>query len=462
MRPPVEISRASLRVVAAALVAVGAAGCSADVSRFDDNPFANPYASKNSPPRETTGSAAPIQSAPSSRIESQPLPQTQSYQPLPPPPGRQSGLSEPPGTAIGSTGIASYSPAPAPVSSDITGAVRPAPAAARHNWDWDGGTAVTVAPGETVDTLSRRYGVPSAAIMQANGLTSASSLQPGQRVVIPRYNSASVAAADAPANHPFKPAAIVAGGAPSTPRASGPRVSQPGGVHVVQPNETLTSISRHYGKTVTEVAAANHIPPYTRVKMGDRITIPGTASAALAPRPQLAPLIAAPRTQPPVQKLVRAEPSPRAQVLTSPPEARDDGNVGATSSGGAPSFGWPARGRVIAGFGEKLPSGQLNDGINLAIPEGTAVRAAEDGVVAYAGSELRGYGNLILVRHPNGFVTAYAHTSEILVKRNDPVKRGQVIARSGATGSVATPQLHFETRKGSAPVNPIQYLPAGV
>jgi murein DD-endopeptidase MepM/ murein hydrolase activator NlpD len=298
--------------------------------------------------------------------------------------------------------------------------------------------------------------------MQANGLTSASSLQPGQRVVIPRYNSASVAAAGAPANHPFKPAGIVAGGAPSTPRATGPRVSQPSGVHVVQPNETLTSISRHYGKTVTEVAAANHIPPYTRVKMGDRITIPGTASAALAPRPQLAPLIAAPRTQPPVQKLVRAEPSPRAQVLTSPPEGRDDGNVGATASGGSPSFGWPARGRVIAGFGEKLPSGQLNDGINLAIPEGTAVRAAEDGVVAYAGSELRGYGNLILVRHPNGFVTAYAHTSEILVKRNDPVKRGQVIARSGATGSVATPQLHFETRKGSAPVNPIQYLPAGV
>jgi len=463
MRAPVEFSRASLRVLAAALVAVGTAGCSSEVTRFDDNPFANPYASKNAPPSEVTGSAPAAQSAPSGRIETQPLPQTQSYQPLPPPPERQSGLSQPPGTSAGSTGIASYSPT---ASSDITGAVRPAPTAARHNWDWDGGTAVTVAPGETVDTLSRRYSVPSAAIMQANGLSSASPLQPGQRVVIPRYNNASVAALGAPGNHPLKPAAptIVAGGAPSAPRATGPRVSQPGGVHVVQPHETLTSISKRYGKTVTEVAAANHIPPYTRVKMGDRITIPGTATAAVAPKPQLAPVVAPPRAQPqpPSQKLVRADLPPRAQVLTSPPEARDDGNVGATSSGGAPSFGWPARGRVIAGFGDKLPSGQPNDGINLAVPEGTAVRAAEDGVVAYAGSELRGYGNLILVRHPNGFVTAYAHTSEILVKRNDPVKRGQVIARSGATGAVTTPQLHFETRKGSAPVNPMQYLPAGV
>lgn len=455
MRAPVEISRASLRVVAAALVAVGTAGCSADVTRFDENPFASPYASKNSPSSEVTGAAPPTQSAPSGRIDSQPLPQTQSYQPLPPPPSRQSALSPSPGTSGGSSGIASYSPTPA--SSDVTGAVRPA---ASH-WDWDGGTGITVAPGETVDVLARRYGVPASAIMQANGLTTASVLQPGQRVVIPRYNNASVAAVGAPANRPLRPAAptIVAGGAPSAIRAPGPRIPQSAGVHVVQPHETLTSISRRYGKTVTEVATANHIPPYTRVKMGDRITIPGTSTTGALPKQQVASVVAAPRIAAPTQKVVRAEPPPRAQVVT--PEAREAEAVVPTPSSGTPSFGWPARGRVIAGFGEKLPSGQLNDGINLAVPEGTAVRAAEDGVVAYAGSELRGYGNLILVRHPNGFVTAYAHTSEILVKRNDPVKRGQVIARSGATGAVTTPQLHFETRKGSAPVNPMQYLPAG-
>ena len=115
------------------------------------------------------------------------------------------------------------------------------------------------------------------------------------------------------------------------------------------------------------------------------------------------------------------------------------------------------RGRVIASFGP-TPNGLQNDGINLAVPEGTPVKAAEDGVVAYAGNELKGYGNLVLVRHCNGFVTAYAHASDILVKRGETVKRGQVIAHSGQTGNVTSPQLHFEIRKGSTPVDPSQYL----
>jgi murein DD-endopeptidase MepM/ murein hydrolase activator NlpD len=127
---------------------------------------------------------------------------------------------------------------------------------------------------------------------------------------------------------------------------------------------------------------------------------------------------------------------------------------------GAPNFRWPVRGRVITAFGPR-PSGQQNDGINVAVPEGTPVKASEDGVVAYAGNELKTYGNLVLVRHSNGYVTAYAHASEILVKRDDPVKRGQVIAKSGQTGSVSTPQLHFEIRKGSTPVDPVPFLDKG-
>jgi murein DD-endopeptidase MepM/ murein hydrolase activator NlpD len=122
-----------------------------------------------------------------------------------------------------------------------------------------------------------------------------------------------------------------------------------------------------------------------------------------------------------------------------------------------PSFRWPVRGRVITGFGPK-PNGLQNDGINVAVPEGTPVKSAEDGVVAYAGNELKGYGNLVLVRHSNGFVTAYAHASEIMVKRGDQIRRGQVIAKSGQTGNVSSPQLHFEIRKGSTPVDPTQYL----
>jgi murein DD-endopeptidase MepM/ murein hydrolase activator NlpD len=448
MRGPVEISRAPWRV-AIALIALGFAGCSSEVTRFDDNPFANPF--KDTPPREVTGSAPAVQSAPSGRIDAQPLPQTQSYQALPPPdPYHQSTPPASPGTSGGSTGMTSYGPVATPPT-DVTAAARHAPAPA--DWQWDGGTAITVAPGDSLDSLARRYAVPAPAIMHANGLTTAAPLQPGQRLVIPRYSSVSVAASNRSAAPKSGAPYIVAGGAPSSLHVA-PR-APPGGVHVVQPHETLTSIARHYGKTVTEVASANHVPPYTRVKMGDRIVIPGAAMAAAPKQPPPAAATT------PDSKVVRADPPQHAQVVT--PETRDDAGAGSTASGTSsktetPSFGWPARGRVIAGFGDKMPSGQPNDGINLSVPEGTAVRAAEDGTVAYAGSELRGYGNLILIRHANGFVTAYAHTSEILVKRNEAVKRGQVIARSGATGAVTSPQLHFETRKGSTPVNPMQYL----
>ncbi len=122
-----------------------------------------------------------------------------------------------------------------------------------------------------------------------------------------------------------------------------------------------------------------------------------------------------------------------------------------------PSFRWPVRGRVIAGYGAKT-NGKQNDGINVAVPEGTPMKAAEDGVVAYAGNELKGYGNLVLVRHSNGYVTAYAHASELMVKRGDKVKRGQTIAKAGQTGEVGSPQLHFEIRQGSTPVDPTKFL----
>jgi murein DD-endopeptidase MepM/ murein hydrolase activator NlpD len=132
----------------------------------------------------------------------------------------------------------------------------------------------------------------------------------------------------------------------------------------------------------------------------------------------------------------------------------------AEATGAMPSFRWPVHGRVISAFGSR-PNGAQTDGINLAVPEGTPVKAAEDGVVAYAGDELKGYGNLVLVRHSNGYVSAYANASELLVKRGDSVKRGQTIARAGQSGNVTSPQLHFEIRKGSTPVDPTKYLSGG-
>jgi murein DD-endopeptidase MepM/ murein hydrolase activator NlpD len=149
-----------------------------------------------------------------------------------------------------------------------------------------------------------------------------------------------------------------------------------------------------------------------------------------------------------------------ASVVTAPVQKLDPANAKPDANSSTPGFRWPARGRVVSGFGPKT-NGQGNDGINVAVPEGTPIKAAEDGVVAYAGNELKTYGNLVLVRHANGYVTAYAHASEILVKRDEHVKRGQVIGKAGQTGSVTSPQLHFEIRKGSTPVDPIPFLDKG-
>ena len=121
-------------------------------------------------------------------------------------------------------------------------------------------------------------------------------------------------------------------------------------------------------------------------------------------------------------------------------------------------FAWPVRGSVLVGYGPGA-NGTQNDGINIAAPLGTPVLAAGDGVVAYAGNELRGFGNLILLKHEDGWTTAYAHCESILVKRGDRVRRGQPIARVGATGAVSEPQLHFELRRGTRALDPQGYLP---
>ncbi|MCC8943486.1 M23 family metallopeptidase, partial [Bradyrhizobium sp. Arg68] len=172
-----------------------------------------------------------------------------------------------------------------------------------------------------------------------------------------------------------------------------------------------------------------------------------------------APALGAPKvvaTALPQQSARLAQPTANVEA---PPAASETPVVTKSSeaTGALPTFRWPVRGKVITAYGSKT-NGKVNDGINVAVPEGTPVKAAEDGVVAYSGNELKGYGNLVLVRHSNGYVTAYAHASEIMVKRGDTIKRGQVIAKSGQSGEVGSPQLHFEIRKGSSPVDPLQFL----
>jgi murein DD-endopeptidase MepM/ murein hydrolase activator NlpD len=121
-------------------------------------------------------------------------------------------------------------------------------------------------------------------------------------------------------------------------------------------------------------------------------------------------------------------------------------------------FLWPVSGgRILSRFGPKK-DGLHNDGINIAVSEGTKVHASENGVVAYAGNELRGYGNLLIIRHAGGYMTAYAHNSQVKVARGDKVARGQVIAFSGSSGSVDSSQVHFEIRRGAQALNPEKFL----
>jgi murein DD-endopeptidase MepM/ murein hydrolase activator NlpD len=307
-----------------------------------------------------------------------------------------------------------------------------------------------VGQGETVDSIARRYGVPTSALIQANGLTLPATIHAGQQLVIPRYSAAAVATA-APATRPISGASgHRAVGLPAMSQTRGPAV------HVVAAHETLSKISRLYGKPVGEIARANNIAPTVKLKVGDRLVIPGVRmSAAAKPPSAVAQSKPAPALAPPAE----SETAPSASVFApvSEGEAAKDAGKLVDGTGSLPKFRWPANGRVIAGFGPTT-NGQQNDGINIALPENTPVKSAEDGVVAYAGNELKGYGNLILVRHPNGYVTAYAHAKEILVKRGDQVKRGQVIARSGQTGNVKAPQLHFEVRKGATPLDPMKFL----
>jgi murein DD-endopeptidase MepM/ murein hydrolase activator NlpD len=170
-----------------------------------------------------------------------------------------------------------------------------------------------------------------------------------------------------------------------------------------------------------------------------------------------APQVTKPLTVP--AEKVASGPAQNARIATPETHTTTESLPAKTEEAASsqPSFRWPVKGRIITAFGAKANGGQ-NDGINLAVPEGTPIKAADDGVVAYAGSELKGYGNLVLIRHANGYVSAYANASELLVKRGDTIKRGQVIAHAGQTGNVTSPQLHFEIRKGSTPVDPTKYL----
>jgi murein DD-endopeptidase MepM/ murein hydrolase activator NlpD len=445
-------SRRMPQIAVLTLMSVGFAGCSADMqTRLSDTSFSNPFASQP----EATGS---VRSPAVERRElpqySRPQAQSSQFQSqaLPPPAAApQSYPASSGGVSGGGRGISSYAP-PSRPPIETTATVPPRSIAATRPAA-QGGTKIIVGTSDTLDLLAKRYNVSSTAILQANGYKGPRALSPGQQLIIPRQTASVATPAPTLATPASKPAAAAA--APSS-------------VHVVNRGDTLMSIARRNQVPVAELARANNLDQSAKLSLGMKLTVPGTKSASAAPAAQ--PVAAAPvqpvaTVAPPATKLASAGGPPQSARLASAttnvveekPVVEAVSVKPSEATGALPTFRWPVRGKVITSYGAKT-NGKSNDGINLAVPEGTPVKAAEDGVVAYSGNELKGYGNLVLVRHSNGYVTAYAHASELLVKRGDTIKRGQIIAKSGQSGEVGSPQLHFEIRKGSSPVDPLQFL----
>lgn len=221
-------------------------------------------------------------------------------------------------------------------------------------------------------------------------------------------------------------------------------------------NDTLYGVSRMFGVPVSQLVKMNNLPPPYRLAAGQVLRIPSPAmrervrergnivAAVVAAKPSIAaPTPHHPLPSPQPSPAVREREIQKPITTLAAPKRQD--------------FVWPVKGRVVSGYGPK-EGGLYNEGINIAAPKGTPVAAAANGVVAYVGSDLKSYGNLVLIRHGGGTMTAYAHLSAINVKKGQSVKRGQAIGTIGSSGSVETSQLHFEVRKGGNTLDPKKFL----
>jgi murein DD-endopeptidase MepM/ murein hydrolase activator NlpD len=447
--------------------ALSAAGCSADVTRFD-------FGSKNTTasipvPPEPVGNGHASSAAPHGLgVIEAPLPPSElsgsprmasRHNDAPPAASPLAEASSPPSEPAGNYRVVGrrYNTPPhgePPPERPPRLAVRPP--FHEPSLTPSGGT-IEVQDGETLYSIGRRYGVPVAAIKEANGLSS-DAVRPGQRLVMPaadrtpREKYASAAAPAPPAWDRFSTARETPPAAAPFPATDPP----PGweGRYTVKSGDSLYGVAYQHKVSLEDIKRANGITDLSKVRPGTTLHVPAQPDTAAAPAlPNSPPRI----TQIPA-RVVNAAPdqfrTPAPTVLSRNHETVDPDPLAAEA---AAKFRWPVRGRVIAGFGRR-PDGTHNDGVNVAVPHGTDIHAAEAGKVAYAGNELKGYGNLVLIRHANGWVTAYAHADQLLVKANDEVRRGQVIAKAGKTGAVDQPQLHFELRQGTRPVDPVPHL----
>jgi len=318
---------------------------------------------------------------------------------------------------------------------------------------------ITLDRNQTVYDVARHYQVPVRGIIEANDLAPPYRLGVGMVLILPQARE-----------------------------------------HVVVAGDTLNGIAASYGVDASSLARSNDLEPPYAIRVGQALILPAQAERGNSSRPMYAAASAIPSrprfssdspTQPVSSGRIESPetaPGDHSSALPPPPpfppspmsanasvsrsSARAGGRAAnavqpvaasiksppSATAGSGRGFLWPVHGRVVSAFGT-ADNGTHNDGINIAAPSGTPVLAAEDGEVAYAGNELRGYGNLVLLKHAGGYLTAYAHNSKLLVHKGERVSRGQPIARLGATGAVGEPQLHFEIRSGRNAVDPMPLLP---
>ena len=444
-----------VRFVLVSVLGIWLSGCSSDSSRLDltrTDPFTNPFS--------TASANAPTSS---STVTSQPLPGSSNTAYAVP--------ARPSPVAVANR----QTPAPAYTASVEASKAEPVGGSA-NGWSAMGGTPIIVGQADSLNTLSSRYGVPSSALLSANGLRSASQVQAGMHIVIPVYSSGAKTASAEPAPasaDPKKRHGLDAAKADTdpdvdndTPKSKAKLKAQKTAADddaetpakakdKAKAKLAATDDSSVIGKDKAKVKADAKIADSKPVDPKAEKTKADKAKVADADTPK-ASTAKTPATKSAPTKFAVVDPTPTAKLSQADAKTPET-SAETDAKGGAPEFRWPARGRIIQGYKD---SG--NDGINISVPEGTSVRAAESGVVAYAGSGLKGYGNLVLIQHPNGYVSAYANNGELNVKRGETVKRGQVIAKSGESGNVTSPQLHFELRdKGGTPVDPTSFL-AGI
>lgn len=432
---------------------------------------------------------APALAAPSRAPVTQPVSQRQAVaspvqasRPFPERPRDVSALAQPQST---------YARDAAPVLAPDPIVTGTAPQGA--GWTTTGATRITLGPGETIYNLSKRYGVPAREIMKANGIADASKVSVGRQLLIPVYVYSRQAPVSAPDNNPKTRAArsgVGLGGEarqdnipvpvpapirdyavlPTAPSLRSPQNAETqaastaqavtesaantvgsapsSGHYDVKSGDTLSKIARNHGVSVDALKAANSLSG-SNIRIGQKLAIPGPGAGQVdGTRTASVPAKPTPKAYtPPVQK---------AQDGVAAKTRADTASV-APAATGIGKFRWPARGQVITGFA-KTENGKRNDGIDISMPTGTPIKAAENGVVIYSGDGLKEYGKTVLIRHDDGLVTVYAHADSLKVNRGDKIARGQVIASSGMTGTAKTPRLHFEVRKNASPVDPITYL----